>query len=385
MSRPPFTVERLNELLAHFGDAHLRAVRAEKRGAMRSALFDLPRRSLLGWRVKYEHEATFMREVTARIEPEEIGRRMKVPGSRPYYLQLFLLAQDSFNARQQELLELGLAAGDRFPAERVDDRLFLFDTWERISRAYRNDGLLFPDEAGGTQPILTPESQDEVLSLLRPVADLDYGLARRLAATLETFCFVVHGEQRDGIFAHGPYAGENGTVLFLKEFNDLRGGLLPWAATRTRNALDNVVFAYEVRDTRVTFDMFGGIVTEPLEFADRIVRLAVFTQQDGRLRVLAPEVWVDLTDRCREATNELYFAIVDWPQRYRVEYAAVLFANHVKPFLDLAGIDADERLRAAAAQTAAHYVDHLLAGPDTPVVMAHWGATDGPLFWPVVV
>jgi hypothetical protein len=56
----------------------------------------------------------------------------------------------------------------------------------------------------------------------------------------------------------------------------------------------------------------------------------------------------------------------------------------MKPFLDLAGIDGDERLAAAAAETAAHYVDQLIAGPDVPATMVHWGTTDGPLFWPVV-
>jgi hypothetical protein len=352
---------------------------------MRSVLFDLPRRSLLGWQMKYEHEAAFMREVTDRLEPEEIGRRMKVPGSRPYYLQLFLMVQDSFGARQQRLLELGLSPGDRLPGERVDDLLYLIETWERISRAYRNDGLLLPDEGGRTQPILDADAQDAVRSLLQPVGELDYGVARRLAATLEAFCFVVHGEQRDGIFAHGPYEGAAGTVLFLKEFNDLRGGLLPWARTEARNAYDNVVFAYEVRDTSVAFDMFGGIVTDPLEFADRIERFAVLTQEDGQVRALEPELWGPATETCQAATNEIYFAIVDWPPRYRVEYASVLFANHLKPFLDLAGIDADERLRAAADETSAHYVDHVLAGPDTPATMVHWGTTEGPFFWPVVV
>ena len=62
----------------------------------------------------------------------------------------------------------------------------------------------------------------------------------------------------------------------------------------------------------------------------------------------------------------------------------MLFANHLKPFCDLAGIDANARLAAAARETEGRYLDQVLAGPATPLVMVHWGTTDGDLFWPVV-
>jgi hypothetical protein len=65
-------------------------------------------------------------------------------------------------------------------------------------------------------------------------------------------------------------------------------------------------------------------------------------------------------------------------------YGAMLFANHLKPFLDLAGIDANVRLAAAAQDTVDRYLDDVLAGPAAPLVMVHWGTTEGDLFWPVV-
>jgi hypothetical protein len=377
-------LERVNGVIRFFGEHEKAALRAERRAAMRSTLFDLPRRSILGWQTKYEHEAGFLREVAAVMPPEEVGRRMKVPGSRPYYLQIFLLLQDTLGARQQRMLELGLQEGDQFPEERLDDLAFLVDFWERCSRAYRNDGKLVPDEAGRTQPILRSDTLDEVRSLLRPVGGLDLGAARGLAATLETYCFVAHGEQRDGIFGHGPYEQDDGRVVFFKEFNDLQNDFLPWTRTTARNVVANVVFAYECRDVGVACDMFGGIVTDPLEYADRVERLAVLTRADGELRPLSPDDWPAAQERGTEATNEIYFAVVDWPDRYRVEYGAYLFANHMKPFLDLAGIDADARLMAAARETVDRHLDRLIAGPDVPAVMVHWGTTEGPLIWPIV-
>lgn len=377
-------VDHVNELIRFFGEHEKAALRAERRGAMKSELFDLPRRSLLGWQMKYEHEAGFLREVNEVLTPEQLGHRMKVPGSRPYYLQLFLLFQDALGARQQRMLELGLREGDPFPEERLDDLAFVADFWERASRAYRNDGKLLPGEAGRTMQILAEPTVDEVRRLLVPRADADYPAARRLGATLDAYCFVAHGEQRDGIFGHGPYQGEDGRVLFFKEFNDLRNEFLPWAQTNVRNELSNVVFAYECRDVATAFDMFGGLVTDPLEFDDRVERFAVLTREGDTLRRLGPEAWHEAREQCSEATNEIFFTVVDWAPRYRVEYGAFLFANHIKAFTDIAGIAADDRLLAAARETAAGTVDRLIAGPDVPAAMAHWGTTEGPLFWPVV-
>ena len=382
--RPRLSVERLNELIQAFGEHEKAALRAEKRGAMRSALFDMLRRSLLGWQLKYDYDPLFLREVAAVMSPEEVGRRMKVPGSRPYYLQLFLLLQDTLGARQQRMLELGLREGDPFPEERLDDLLFVTDFWERASRAYRNDGLLLPDDAGGTQPILDEDALGPVRALLQPVDPEALTAARRLAATLEAWCFVAHGEQRDGIFGHGPYPGEDGRVLFFREFNDLRTTFLPWVDGTTRNLYGNAVFAYECRDVAVRCDMFGGLVTDPLEFADRIERVAVLTQEGGVVRRIDPGTWDAVRDAASASTNEIYFRIVDWEPAFRYEYGAHLFANHVKAFLDLAGLDADNRLREAAHETIARRGPAVGAGPEVPAAMVHWGTTDGSFIWPVV-
>jgi hypothetical protein len=249
---------RPNELILTFGAHHKAAIHAEKRATAASPLFDLPRRSLLGWFLKLDHTASFMREVAEVVTPEEIGRRMKQPGMRPSYMQHFLLFQDMLGARQQRMLELGLAEGQRFPAERLDDLLF--------------------------------------------VADCDF---------------------------------------------------------------------------------FGGLVTDPLDFTDRIERFAVLTNESGVVRALPPASWPDVVAAATDATNEIYFDVVGWEPEMRVGYGAMLFANHPKPFLDLAGIDADDRLAKAAAETLDRYLDEVLAGPAVPLMFVHWTAAEGHLDWPV--
>jgi hypothetical protein len=380
----PMDIAHLNGLIATFGQHHKAALRAEKRASASSPLFDLLRRSLVGYFFKWDHTATFLREVAAVISPEEVGRQMKRPGMRPYYMQHFLLMQDVLSGRQQRMLEAGLSYGDPFPGERLDDLAFTADFWERSCRAYRGDGGLFPS-TDRSQPILDEVGVTEVEALLEPFDAEAYGVARRVLATLDGYAFLAHGEQRDGIFGHGPYPGADGTVLFLKEVNDLRNDLMPWTQTSTRNVLDNVVFAFACRDVEVICDFFGGIVTDPLDYSDRIERFAVLTNDGGALRPVPPEDWPAIVEAATEATNEIYFDVVGWDPRMKAGYGAMLFANHLKPFCDLAGIDANGRLTAAAEGCIERYLDEVLAGPPAPLVMVHWGTTDGPLFWPAVV
>ena len=103
--------ERLNGLIHLFGELQKQEMRAEKRDVMKAILFDLPRRSSLGWHALYEHEADFLRELSEHVSPEELGRRMRFPGSRPYALQPFIVVCSYLGARQQELLDSGPVAG----------------------------------------------------------------------------------------------------------------------------------------------------------------------------------------------------------------------------------------------------------------------------------
>jgi hypothetical protein len=382
------TAEHADELILLFGENLKDEMRAERREQLTSVLFDLPRRSLLGWFALYEHEAPFLRELMERVPPEEIGRRMKVPGTRPYHLQLFIVMCSYFLARQQRMLELGLAEGEPFPEERREDLETVLGFWERASRAYRSDGLLLPVQAGGATPVLDDEHLGLVSELLRPAEPDAFAAARRMAATLELYNFVLHGEQRDGVFGHGPYPGEDGRIIFVREFNDLRNDYLPWAATEARNLFPNVIVALECHDTTVRCDMFGGLVTQPLEIADRLDRLAVLTQEGGRLRALDGDEVEGVQAQAAAAQIELYMKAVEWTPRYKIEYGAFLFANHLLPFFQVAAVDdgVGARIAAACEETAARMIDELVASVDAGLPGAIWGhigSTPGRLFWPV--
>jgi hypothetical protein len=377
--------ERLNELIRLFGENFKRDLRAERREAMRSILFDLGRRSPLGWQCLYEHQATFLREISVLMPPEELGRRMRGLGRRPYALQPFIVMIGHLGWRQQRMLDLGLRQGDPFPEEKFDDLGFVVDWWARVQEAYRQDGFMLPEDAGGTCPILDEPDLQVLLEAALPTDSERLAHVRRMAATLELYSFVLHGEQRDGIFGHGPYPQDDGSVVFVREFNDLRNDYLPWAETETRNRWDAIVIAYRAREVSVRCDMFSSMTVEPHEFGDRLEGVSVFgldgdepeptPLDDGEMGAVQ--------SAAADAAEQLYLAALNWDDRYKIAYGAPLFANHLWPIAKLAGADSEMggRIMAACQETADRRVDEMLAA-DVPSVWTHMGTTDTDCFWP---
>jgi hypothetical protein len=381
------SLARVNELIHLFGEQFKFDLRAERRDAMRSMLFDLARRSPLGWQCLYEHQAGFLREISELASPEELGRRMRGLGRRPYAIQPFIVMLSQLCWRQQEILDLGTPVGERFPDEHDEDTAYVVDWWARIQSAYRQDGLLMPEQAGGVCAILDPAALEFLDAAIAPLDADRMAHVRRMAATLELYNFVLHGEQRDGIFGHGPYPQPDGSVIFVREFNDLRNEYLPWAATKARNSHDAVVIAYRARDVTVHCDLFASMTVHPHEFTERIEGMAVFGLREGddTPQPLDDGEVAALQSTAADAAEELYLAALDWDPRYKIAYGAPLFANHLWSIARAAGAPAElgERIMAACVETAERRVDALLAA-EVPNVWTHMVTTEGECFWPVV-
>ena len=89
-----------------------------------------------------------------------------------------------------------------------------------------------------------------------------------------------------------------------------------------------------------------------------------------------------------DGQEELFMKAVEWDDAYKIAYGGPLFANHLTPFFQLAGVpdvdDAGRRVMAACEATAERRVADLL-GADVPSIWAHFGATEDDLYWPMVV
>jgi len=382
------SLEEANRYIALFGASQKAFMRSEKRAGLRSMLFDIPRRSSIGWHCFHEVGSHFLQELSERIAPEEVGRRMKRLCSRPYYLTLSIIMCSYFGARQQRLLDAGLAAGESFAGERPDEARFVVDFWRPACQAYRNDGLLLPNQGGHTQSILPSEVVTELNGRLAATALSQRRHVRRLAATLELYSFVLHGEQRDGIFAHGPYPLPDGSAIVVQEFTDLQNDFLPWAHTNARNPYAQIALVMRLRGVQARFDLFGGVLFEPADITPHIEAEGVFTTDPHGATQAVPLDEINYIQACAaEAQNEIYLKVADWSPRFKAEYGIHLFANHLRSFFRLAGhtaADVDERIRAAFQAAGSKVIDSLLACPELPSIWNFMAVTDGDFFWPVM-
>lgn len=382
-----FSVEQMNRYIKKFGDRQKAFMRSENRALLRSVLFDVPRRSSIGWYCYYACAPGLLRELMQRISAEDIGLRMRRLCSRPYYLQLSILMCSYLGARQQLLLDQGLRPGQRFANEKVDDALLVVDFWQRACRAYRSDGLLFTDQDNGAQPIL-PHGQVEWLDGgIKSSNAVDHTRLRRLAATLELYVFLLHGEQRDGLFAHGPYDVGGGNQLVMLEFTDLQNDFLPWAGTEAQNPYPNLVLVRRIADVRVRFDMFGGIRWDAPDIAPHVRAEGLFTRtiKDDIVPVSLDEVG-HIESCAAAAQNELFLKAAEWSPRYKAEYGVQLFANHFRLFFQsLPDCRAwDERIRNEFEDAAHKLLDELLVQEQPPSIWNYMATTDDDFFWPVV-
>jgi hypothetical protein len=197
---------------------------AGERASLVSPIFNVPARLVTGSYCYFEHLPWLLREVTAALAPEELGRRMKNVAVRPNYVNLNALMLGYFNGREQLRLRGGLGADEVLEVEdRADDELVV-DFWHRVGSVYVEGGSYLPSETGYRLPILPPERANELAGRTGPPDPR----VRRSMAVAELYTFILNGEARVGVFHHGPYPLEGGDVLVVKELVGLRDDFLLW-------------------------------------------------------------------------------------------------------------------------------------------------------------
>ncbi len=378
------TLEELNRHIRIVSGSLKAFMRSERRALLQSALFDVPRRSSLGWECLYRTAYPLLTELTSVITPEEIGRRMRRLCARPNFLTLSILICCYLGGRQQHILDLGMKPGEPFPADDLEQIGFVVEFWQRVCQAYREAEGLLPNEREATMRILPLEAIASLRDYLVEVDSSTFQRLRRMAATLELYAFILHGEQRDGLFAHGPYDAGDREVLIVREFTDLQNTYLPWARTRARNRYPNLALVLALREVAVRFDLFGGVHIEPAEYADRVRACALLTAYDeGAVRAVPFEEIMEIERCAAEAQLELYRAALSWSPRFKIEYGLHLFANHMKAFFDIAGVEAGERIRRAFEEAAAPFLRRLLKEPEPPSIWRFMATTEEEFFSPI--
>ncbi len=374
------TAAEVNRSIALFGESVKHFFRDQQRSAMTSPMFNLPGRLVLGSHCYYENLPQLLAEIQSHASEEEIGHGMKRLCTRPNYVHLNSLALGFLVGREQARLSGAEIVNDG------DKVAPVMQFWSRVSRSYRNDGRLLPDEADFTVPFLPAETISDLNDRL-PGDDPDK-LRRqihRLVATLELYTFILHGEARVGVCHHGPYPLAGGDTLVVKELVGLREDFYPWAQLQVRLPYDNIACVMRFRDVRSKIVLFGTLTTEPRDYAQSIIAEALFVVEDGVYRPLPADEIPKITQIAADAQLELYLRVIDWNERYRIEYGADLYGYLLKSFADQLGFGTafGHRIRACFGDSVERHLDDLYNGSERPLVLEHIATTQGPVFSPL--
>lgn len=372
---PRMRIGELNQVIEDFS-LNIRAfMQREDRASLKSMLFNVPKRTVLGSMCKTENAGAFLRDLTRAATPEEIGSRMRRPGSRLNAFHACGLLWSVLLAREQRRLE-GRPDLDHHTVALVTDFT------ARLLRAYRGDGQCFPLPGSCEMPILRAE---DVFRLLPHVERVDAPTLARLRAmvgTLTAYSFILHGEQRDGIYHHGPYPATAPRTLIVKELTDLADTALPWEPRDARLPVTGVVVAMVVENVCAQVDLWGTLMTEPADPYSRLRAAAVFGVSKEGLKRLDVADWSGLEARAQQATVRLYREVLGWDDRQKVAYGKDLAANHLRGFIEVAGADEGtwRRLVDGFEATTAAHLEEILRMDAVPGVWSRLASKAGSPF-----
>jgi hypothetical protein len=373
------SLETLNGYLHDYGESVRHFFREQQRSAMISPLFNLPGRLILGSYCYYENLRPLLLELLQHTTPEAIGSNMRKFGSRANSIHLNSLMLGYFNGREQLRL-LGKQQDD------LEELILVLDFWARAASSYRSDGCRLPDGADFTMPVLSKQDVEDLTAQLRVSWPEDLqNKIRRMMATLELYTFILNGEARIGVFHHGPYALSNGDVLVVKELIGLRENFFPWAQTGARPGCDAVARVMRLRGVQAKIVLMGSMTTVPSSYEENIVAQAILRVDGGEIRSVLPEEMDAITQAAAEAQLELYRRMIDWDDRYRVEYGAELYGCILNTFAqELPLPDFADSIRQNFRRSIDRHLDDLFSGREAPVVLRHIAKTDGPIYSPMV-
>jgi hypothetical protein len=322
-------------------EAAIRKFMAERSTVIETTLFDLPTKIVLGQYCGYDVLPKVTAELERRIPAEELGRLRRGPGTSLGlglcgYLWIYLFG------RLQRYLDAGwpdkdVDLGDHEPAAAV------IRYWEGVARAYRADGTLVAGQTR-TDGVIRALDPDDVARLSEAALSRgpvkDPAVVRKALAQMELYCFLIHGEQRDGIFNHGPYALEDGSTLVVKELTDLQNRFMPWVTEDRRLSFPRVVVPIVFKDVEAWFDMYGTLYTDPEDYYPYVTGMEILAGDD--LESITPEQLDSIGGEAHAVQRDVFRVMAGWDEQYKLLHAATQYANVNHPLLELAGASDDE-------------------------------------------
>jgi hypothetical protein len=281
----------------------------------------------------YRHPE-MVRTIDAAMPGQEIGAAARRPGCRVNAVHLWSAANIYLLGRKV-LSAFGLADDE------VERTWIVLDFWERVARAYRNDGEAFAWDAGF---VLRPYDAGVIGALVdgaKPVAGAeDRARIKRFNATVINYLFLLYFDTRVGTGDSGPYPLPDGRVLLVRDFYQLAESDFAWSHVARDVPYRNLTAALVLDRVDVRVNDWGTSVTDPEDYLDRLVGFGLFTTDtpDGSLRAVPLDELDGIVAAVRTAQTAHYRNVAAMTRDAKIACGAYVYFSFLRPFAEVAGV-----------------------------------------------
>ena len=310
-------------------------IELSNRGKLETVLFpNSLYESLAAIEIFYRYPG-FLRAISRKASPEEIGRTCVKYGNDVTTMQVWTIGLEFLWGRQL-LLTLGVIG----PGDYLNETLEALDFWKRVNLAYRGDGNLCNGQAGHVNPLLSAEEVRRFSDESKPLSEEQKTLFRRLHAKALSLLILMNCESRAKYSDSGPYDVGDGEKMLLTDFVDLDGSSYPWGIPGAL-PFNHLTMAIVLKDVRLRIANAGLAYGRPPNFVQNVTRAAVYTSDRGKLKPFGPELWSEAATALSSAQTRLYRKFAAMDQRDRVMAGTTTYFWFIKPLARFVGVESE--------------------------------------------
>lgn len=329
-----------NKMIKHVSDT-FSDILAE-RGLLESEIFPTNEYISVSCYHTYDHLYDVMKQVWAKITPEELAKQSKTLLSEVNALSITYLWLYYSLGRMGIVFEKCESDPKNEPQEKRDQWKWMLEQWHKLGTNYFNSGEPTVAQSGGKNLVLGDDSLNWLKDNLQPVNAEQVKKIRRSLGQVELYAFMDECEARAKLIDHGPYPISDDEILVISEFTRLHDGQgdlwLPWSDTETKIPSAKLGVAMTIKGATATFNDIGTMTIEPGDYSGLVTNVAAYTERGGKIVSLGLDELPSYADAAEAALSELYMKYAEWDKKKLMLAGAVAYWRGFARYTDRVGI-----------------------------------------------
>jgi len=329
-----------NKMIKHVSDT-FSDILAE-RGLLESEIFPTNEYISVSCYHTYDHLYDVMKQVWAKITPEELAKQSKTLLSEVNALSITYLWLYYSLGRMGIVFEKCESNPKNEPQEKRDQWKWMLEQWHKLGTNYFNSGEPTVAQSGGKNLALGDDSLNWLKNNLQPVNAEQVKKIRRNLGQVELYAFMDECEARAKLIDHGPYPISDDEILVVSEFTRLHDGQgdlwLPWSDTETKIPSAKLGVAMTIKGATATFNDIGTMTIEPGDYSGLVTNVAAYTERGSKIVSLGLDELPAYADAAQAALSELYMKYAEWDKKKLMLAGAVAYWRGFVRYTDRVGI-----------------------------------------------